>query len=472
MSTDHLSSLDNLEARLAAFRARGKGAASNNTTNGGEEKTQTTATPSPSPPVPTSSSTTPTHTDYDAFITPISSANVIPQSQRHSISLSNISRQDNGWSTNHEEATPTSSIDPSNGGGAVTMNGNGQNSGRLIFARTAPSASPTMTNGSLSARGSGGGGGTTGRRKKSGTEEVQTWAEAQAMEKAREETARRRREERLNGGGGGGGGGGYGPGNGYGHGGGGGGYGNGNGGYGYGPGNGGGYGGGGGYGPGGGGSGYGGGSPLSARSRGPTSNSQLIPASDPREVIGALALLERRRQKERDDAEASQPIRGPGLTPRIPSTSRGPYGDSQPGLYQSESFGVSLSGSLTSRALRNGPGGWSTSRPADPPASRIGGANVIGGPKTGDSATTSPADLDRRRAILVRKEQARLKKDAALRAITIASTPISQGGTLREEDRLKQQETQEAHSTASGPNYPNGARGCESMGLDKACVVQ
>ena len=100
--------------------------------------------------------------------------------------------------------------------------------------------------------------------------------------------------------------------------------------------------------------------------------------------------------------------------------------------------------------------------------SRTRGSNP---PLTARSASRQGGSLrqgvDRRLDIEERKERVRQKKEAALRAITIASTPVSEGGTLGLKEKAEGQTSTSATSATTNP------RGCEVLGMgDNACAIQ
>jgi hypothetical protein len=483
--SDLTASLDNLEARLASYRARSKVSStvvSSRVASTSEEAKTGSGQP---------------NTDYDAFITPISAANVLPSSQSHtnlssrrqtqpgpnhqhgeflaptpspqpagpsrlsarthSISLNNISRQDDGWMSNGEDAPDLSST--SAGGRAPAR---------------APSASPTGLVLAYNSDGGGAGGGQSHRRKASvggGTENMQSWAEVQAAQQAKQEalaSARKRRQARedellrqdaeqrqrdeLNS------------------------------------------------------KAYPSssmsssshpsvqpalpaavyatlGSPLTARSKAAQEQQSgyLVPAADNREVLGALATFERRRvEQERTAREGrsggapSLPAsaRGTGLTPRLPGSSRNSHRTSS-----RQSFDPSALDQDDSSAYAN-----STFVPH---SARLGGSAR----GTGSMAN---AQKDRRQELLERKERVRLRKQAALEAITKASTPVSQGGTLEisandtwehqiegQPNGSTQQEGSTSSSSSSNTTAPRSraeTRKCEMLDFkgmgEKTCVVQ
>lgn len=490
---------------MAAFRARAKSSAPNTARqHTPEESKQTTASPTIGVPV---------STEVDAFITPISSANVLPSptaaapspaasaamsaasaaSRRDSVrgapavALSNISRHDNGWS-------PSSSPEP------ATLAGDARAGTAAGTHGRAPSSSPTAGSGLVLSYKSDGESGPSklaaAAERQNSTAHLGSWAEAQAAQKAKEAallTARRRREEQReqrekdlatreaeiakreadvaqltarsayasasasSGGAGGSGGGVYG--------------------------------------------GSSSSSPLTARSRAAQEGSgYIVPASGSREILGALAMIERKKKDDQDKRRAllgaTTPRSGPGnFTPRGngSSTQRG-YGGGGSSSFSSSSSSSSFDPSQLD--YEDASGSYAAAAflpmsargaPALPLTARGGGSSTS---RASSSGASNSAALDRRRElVLAKKEQVRRRKAAALAAITAASTPVEQGGTLVLDQHgqvAQQQMRREGEAAlpygahAGAPSTANGQpmvpRGCEMLDFkgvgEKSCVVQ
>ena len=202
---------------------------------------------------------------------------------------------------------------------------------------------------------------------------------------------------------------------------------------------------------------------LTARSRGganglDSARGGIVPASGSA-VLSALAQYERKKQMGLTSPQSARGTPNGSLTsrrdsPMSPAGVRGDFRDRRP-----------LDPSAFDRDDHDQRAYSSSTFVPNTARAGAGGASPFSSPAAAAAAE------QRRRDIQQRKERVRQRKAAALAAITLASTPVEQGGTLtaRPGSSAQQQQRREGQPQAT-TGAPVG-RTCELDFKDQNCVV-